>query len=202
MPQQECFPPQQFIIPGCAAATFLLPVTYVRELQYWAEHLNLPEGPDFHPLVGSVIELREMVKEHVVFTNWDLLWDLGRAGLRATNQWPQTSSSSGVMLPLGDEPSKPDTSFTEATTQTVSPATTDAEPIRHTTSPVGTEGENWYLLVITASIGQLSLESAGNGLEGSSTAPQGGDTFQNPQMAAVLSTSTRVVGYGGATMEE
>ena len=93
------------------------------------------------------------------------------------NQWPQTSLSCGVMLPLGDEPSKPDTGFPEATTQTVSPAITNTEPIRHTTLPVGMEGENWYLLVITVSIGQLSLESTSNGLNGSSTALHGGDAF-------------------------
>ena len=106
------------------------------------------------------------------------------------------------MLPLGDEPSKPDTGFTEATTQTVSPATTNTEPIRHTTPLVGTEAENQYLLVITTSIGQLSLESAGNGVEGSSTAPHGRDTFWNPRKAAVLAASTGAVGYGGATMKE
>ena len=106
------------------------------------------------------------------------------------------------MLPLGDEPSKPDTGFTESTNQTISPAMTHTEPIRHTTPPVGVEGENWYLLVITASIGQLSLDSASNGLEGSSTDLCGGNTFQNPGMAAVLSTSRRAVSYGGATMKE
>ena len=156
---------------------FLLTAAYARGLQYWVEKLNLLEDPNFQPLTGSVIELREMVKEHVVFTNWDFLQDLRRVDPRAMNQWPQTSSSCGVMLLLGDEPSEPDTSFTEATTQTISPAVTDAEPIRHTTPPVGMEGENQYLLVLTASIGQLSLESAGNGLEGSSTALHGGDTF-------------------------
>ena len=99
---------------------FLLTVTYARGLQYWAEKLNLPEGSEFCPLAGSVTELREMVKEYVVFTNWDLLWDLGRVDPRAMNQWPHTSSSCGIMLPLGNEPSEPDTSFIEATTQTVS----------------------------------------------------------------------------------
>ena len=78
---------------------------------------------------------------------------------------------------LADEPGKPNTGFTDASTQTISPAMTNAEPVRCTTPPVGTEGENWYLLVVTTSIGQLSLESAGNGLEGSLTALHGGDTF-------------------------
>ena len=81
------------------------------------------------------------------------------------------------MLPLGDEPSKPNTSFTEATTQTVTPAVTNAEPVRCTTTPVGTEGENQYLLVVTASIGQLGLKSTRSGLKGSSTALHGRDTF-------------------------
>ena len=67
---------------------FLLTVTHAWGLQYWAEKLNLPESPDFCPLVGSVIELREMVKEHVMFTNWDLFWGLGRVNPGATSQWP------------------------------------------------------------------------------------------------------------------
>ena len=161
------------------ATTFSPNCHLCQGLQYCAEKFNLPGGPIFCPLVGSVVELRNMVREHIAFTNWDLLWDLGRVDLRAANQWPQTSSSSGVMPPLGDEPSEPDTSFMEATTQTISPAVANAEPIRHTTPPVGMEGENWYLLVVTALIGQLSLESASNSLEGSSTALCGGDTFCN-----------------------
>ena len=90
------------------------------------EKLNLPDGFNFCPLVGSVVELKEMVKEHM-FTDWDLLWDLGRVDQRATNQGPQTSPSSRVMPPLG---SKCDTSFTEATTQSVSLAVTNAESVR------------------------------------------------------------------------
>ena len=106
------------------------------------------------------------------------------------------------MPPLVDEHSKPNTGFTEASTQTVSPAMTNAESVRCTTPPVGMQGETWYLLVVTTLIGQLSLESTSNGLKRFLTAPCGGDTFQNPQMAAVLSASTRVVSYGRATMKE
>ena len=95
----------------------LLTVTYARGLQYWAEKHNLLESPDFHPLVGGAVELREAVREHVTFTNWDVLWGLkaGAVELReavrehvtftnwdvlwglgavnpgATDQWPQTS---------------------------------------------------------------------------------------------------------------
>ena len=110
----------------------------------------------------------------------DLLQDLGMVDQRATNQGPQTNPSSRIMLPLGDKPSKPNTSFIEASTQTFSPAVTDAEPVRCTTPPVGTEGENWYLLVVTALIGQLSLESASNGLKVSLTALHGGRYFPKP----------------------
>ena len=143
---------------------FLLTLAYARGLQYWAEMLIPLEDPNFCPLAGSVVELREMVKKHIMLTNWDLLQNLGEAG----NQSPLASSSSKAVLPLGG---KSDTSFTEATTQTISPTATNNESIKHTTPLVGMEGENWYLLVITASIGQLSLESASNGPKGSTTAP-------------------------------
>ena len=69
---------------------FLLTVAYAWGLQYWAEILNPPVDPDFHPLVRSVLELREMVKEHVVFSKKDITWALGRINLRNTSQWPQT----------------------------------------------------------------------------------------------------------------
>ena len=135
------------------------------------------------------------MREHVVFTNWDLLQDLGRVNLGVMNQWPQPSSSSRIVLPFGDGPSELDTSFSEATTQTTSPAASCIELIRHITPPDGTEEENWYLLVITASIRQLNLGSTSNGLGESSTAPPGGDTFWNACMVAVLSGSTRAVSY-------
>ena len=73
---------------------FLLNIAYAQGLQYWAGELNLPEDPDFCPLVRSVIELRKRVKEHVVFTKWDVIQGLGRVNLGATSQWPQTSSTS------------------------------------------------------------------------------------------------------------
>ena len=164
--------------------------------------LNPLESPDFCPLPGGVVELREAVKEHVTFTNWDILCGLGVVNPGATNQWPQTSLSSWVVLPLGDQPSGVDTGFTEATTQTASPATTKVDTTRCITPLFGTERENWYLLVVTTSIEQLSLGPSGNNIKKSSTAPPQGNTFQNPQMAALLSGSTRAVGYGGATMKE
>ena len=133
---------------------FLLTITYARGLKYWAERLNPPESPDFCPLVGSVIELREMVREHIMFTNWDLLQGLGRVNPGVTSQWPHPRSSSRVVPPLGNEPSEPDTGLTEATTQTASLAMSCIEPLRCITPLDGMEEENWYLLVITTSIRQ------------------------------------------------
>ena len=172
---------------------FLLTLIYARGLQYWAERLNPPDGSNFCPLAESVVELKEIVKEHVVSTYWDLFRDLGRFDPMATSQGSQTSSSSKVMPPLGDEPSEPDPGSLTAT---------GTEPARHTTYLARTEVENWYLLVVTTSIGQLSLEPSSKGLEGSLTAQCGGDIFRNPWMEAVLSAPTRVVNYGGAPIEE
>ena len=183
---QNAFLPDELSHQDMQQQPFLLTVTYATGLQYWVEKLNLLESPDFRPLVGSVIELREMVREHVMFTNWDLLQGLGRVNPGATSQWPQPSSSSRVVLPLGNEPSELDTGFTEGTTQTASLAMSDVEPMRHITPPDGTKEDNWYLLVITALIRQLSLGSAGNDLGESSPAQPGGDTFWNPCMVAVL----------------
>ena len=68
---------------------FLLTVAYAQGLQYQGEKLNLPENPDFCPLARSVIELKERVKEHVMFTKWDIIWGLGRVNLGATSQCPK-----------------------------------------------------------------------------------------------------------------
>ena len=70
---------------------FLLTVAYTQGLQYLAEVLNLPVDPDFHPLVRSVLELKEMVNEHVVFSKKDVIWGLGRINLRNMSQRPQTT---------------------------------------------------------------------------------------------------------------
>ena len=89
----------------------------------------------------------------------------------------------------------------ETTTHTTSPVA-DEDAARCTTPPSGTEREIWYLLVITASVGHLSLGSSGNNPERSTTDSHGGNTFQNPGMAAIFSGLTRVVSYGGATVKE
>ena len=115
---------------------------------------SIHQSTDFHPLVRSVLELRERVKEHIMFTNWDIFWGLGRVNLGAMSQWPQSSSSrfGRIVPPLGDQSSEHDTSFMEATTQTASPAMSDVELTGHITPPDRMEEENQYVPVITALI--------------------------------------------------
>ena len=78
-----------------------------------------------------------------MFTNWDLLQGLGRVNPGATSQWPQPSSSSRVLLPLGSEPSELDTILIEATTQTASLAASYVELLRHISPLDRMEEENW-----------------------------------------------------------
>ena len=137
---------------------FLLTVAYAQGLQYLAEKLNPPENPDFHPLARSVIEFRERVKEHIMFTKWDIIWGLGRVNPMATSQWLQTSSTSFRRMepPLGDESVEQNTSFMEAAVQTTSQAMSGVELTRPITPSDRTEEEKWYILVITAAIRQLN----------------------------------------------
>ena len=126
-------------------------VTYTRGLQYWAEKHNLPESLDFSPLAGGIVELREVVRELITFTNWDILHGLGAVHPGATNQWPQTSLFSQVLLPLGNKPSGLDAGFTEATILTAPPVAADVDTARCTTLPFGTEGKTsicWSLLPV------------------------------------------------------
>ena len=174
----------------------LLMVAYARGLQYWAEKLNLPRSLDLHPLAGSVVELRETVQEHVTFNHWDVVQGLGVIHLGSTSQWPQTTLFSHVLsLPVEGQ------DLMESTTHTASPIA--KEDVTRCTTPLsGTERENWYLLVITASVGQLNLGPSSNNPKRSTTDPCDENMFQNPQMAATFSGSTRAVSYGGATVKE
>ena len=93
---------------------FLLTMAYTQGLQYWAEKFNPPANLDFHPLARSVLELMGSVKEHNVFSKWDIVWGLGRIDPGTTNWWPQPtitgigsmqSNSAGVWETCGTIPS-------------------------------------------------------------------------------------------------
>ena len=68
---------------------FLLTVAYTQGLQYWVERLNLPADLDFCPLARSVLEQKERVKEHIIFSKQDVLQGLGRIDPGTMSQWPQ-----------------------------------------------------------------------------------------------------------------
>ena len=188
---------------------FLLTMTYAWGLQYWAEKLNPLEDPDFCPLTGSVIEMRERMKEHVVFTKWDIIQGLGRVNPGATSQWPQTGPTSFRRMdpplsprstPVDDWPVEQNTSFMEATTQTTCPTMSGVELTRPITPPDRTEEENWYVLVVTVSIRQLNWETTAVGLREMVTAPPRRSAFWNPCIAAVLSGPARRAISGQGTI--
>ena len=58
---RNTFLPDEFSYQDVWQQPVLLMVTYARGLQYWVEELNPPDSPDFHPLAGGVVELREAV---------------------------------------------------------------------------------------------------------------------------------------------
>ena len=177
------------------------------------QRLNLPEDPDFCPLVRSVIELRERVKEHVIFTKQDIIQGLGRVNPKATSQWPQTTptgfgrvdpplSPCVAMVPSTRLQVEQNASFMEVTTQTASPTMSGVELTRPIAPPDRTE-ENWYLPVMTASIRQLNLETTSVDLGETVTALPGRGAFQNPHMAAVLSgPARRAISDQGAIVKE
>ena len=137
-----------------------------------------------------------MVREHVTFNHWDVYQGLGVMYLGSTSQWPQTILFSHMLsLPVeGQE-------CLETTTHTASPIA-EEDVTRCTTPPSGTERENWYLLVITASVGQLNLGPCSNNHKRSTADAHDENTFWNPWMAATFSGSTREISYGGTTVKE
>ena len=76
-------------------------VAYTRGLQYWVEKLSLPRSLHFCPLAGSVVELKEMVREHVTFNHWDAVQGLGAVHLGSRSRWPQATLFSQMLsLPV------------------------------------------------------------------------------------------------------
>ena len=148
-------------------------VAYARGLQFWVEKLNSPRSLDLCPLVGSIVELRETVQEHVTFNHWDVVQGLGVIHLGSTSRWPQTTLFSHMLSPPVEEED-----FAEVTTHTTS-AVAEEDVAGCPTPMLGTERQNQYLLVV----GQLNLGPGSNNPK-IPTADE--DTFQNPWMAAIF----------------
>ena len=89
----------------------------------------------------------------------------------------------------------------ETTTHTTSPVAVE-DMTRSATPPSRKERENWYLLVITASVGQLNLGPGSDNPRRSTTDPHDRNAFWNLQMVATFSGSTRAVSYGGTAVKE
>ena len=124
----------------------LLTIAYARSLQYWVEKCSPPKSLDLHPLVGSVVQLRETVGEHVTFNHQDVVWGLGETHLASTSHGPHTTIFSCMLSLLGEEQE-----FRKATTHATSPVA-EEDMAECTAPPTRTERENPYLLVITASV--------------------------------------------------
>ena len=156
---------------------FLLTVAYAWGLQYWAERLNPLVDPDFCPLARSVLELRERVKEHIICTKQDVIQGLGRIDPGTTSQLPQPTPTDlgrvdsplspcvttvpSTRLQADDRPIGQDASLMEAATQTASTTMSWGKLTSPITPLEQREVENWYVLVMTASIRQLNLETTG-----------------------------------------
>ena len=106
-------------------------------------------------------------------------------------------------LQVDDQPVGQDTSLMEAATQTASTTMSRVELTSPITSPDQTEEENWYVLVMTASIRELNLETIGVILREMVTTSPGRSAFQNPHMAGVLSEpARRVISDQGTIVKE
>ena len=190
---QNVFLPNELSYQDAWQQPFLLTIAYAQGLKYWVEKLNLPENPDFHPLVKSVIELRERVKEHIVFTDWDVFQDLEGVNLEAMGHWPQSSLSGlgRVEPPWDNQPGEQNAHLIEAATQTTCPVMSDIKLTGCITPLDRTEEENQYVLVITISIRQLDFGTADDDLGESVTASPRRDVYWNPCMAALFGANEK-----------
>ena len=118
----------------------LLTVAYARSLQYWAEKQSLPRHWSLCPLVGSVVELWEVVKEYITFNHQDVICGLG------TDEEPQATIFSQVLSSPSENSDVGGTATNTAGTVTKRDTTECA------TSLARTEMENPCLLFVTASV--------------------------------------------------
>ena len=129
----------------------ILTVAYTSGLQYWAEKLKPPRSLDLCLLAGCVVELRETAQEHVTFNHWDVVQGLGAIHLGGPKP-PCLATYCHHLLRDRILQKPPPTPLLLLLMKTTT---------RCTTLPSGTEKENPYLLVVTASVGQLNLGPRG-----------------------------------------
>ena len=108
-----------------------------------------------------------------------------------------------IRLQVDDQPVEQNASFMKATTQTASPTMSRVELTRPIIPLDRMEEENQYVLVVTALVRQLNLETTGVVIRETVIALPGRSAFQNHRMAAVLSgPARRAIGDQGAIVKE
>ena len=160
----------------------LLTVAYARSLQYWAEKQSPPRHWSLRPLVESVIELQETVKEYITFNHQDVICGLG------TEEKPQATIFSQVLS------SPSENSEVRRTTTNTAGTATKRDITVHATSLAGTKMENPCLLFVMASVVQLNL--------GPTVDTTIENVFQNLQMAATFSIPSTAVCYRDTIIKE
>ena len=194
-------------------------VAYTWALQYWAEQANPPVHLDNHPLAMSVIELMWWVRGHIIFYKSDVLQNLEEVAPEtegmdsaASLGHPNIQPTPIKLIPL---PTMADVNhMPSGPMDAPSPIRTVAQiiltgPVVKLAGPLilldCTKEERWYVLIVTASVRELNLETTGVILGETVTASAGGLVSGNPQMAAVfpgLTWMKRAVAHPSATIEE
>ena len=77
----------------------LLTVAYAQALQYPAEKVRPPILNDYHPLVMSMVELKQHVGRYVTFNKQDVLWNLGSTTPEFIGQDMGTPKGTSFTLP-------------------------------------------------------------------------------------------------------
>ena len=81
----NAFLPNMFSCQDVWQHLVLLTIAYARSLQHWAEQVSLLRSLDSCPLAESVVDLRETVREFIVFNHWDAMQGLEMTYLEPTH---------------------------------------------------------------------------------------------------------------------
>ena len=189
---RNAFLPDKLFYQDMQQQPALLMIAYARKLQYWAEKQSLLRSQNLHPLVESVIELQEAVKEYVTFNHQDIVWGLGVTHIESPSHESHTTIFSHMLSSPNEEQE-----FRRATTYATSPVA-ERDMAKCVASPARTERENPCLLFITASVAWLNLGPGGNTARRPTTEE---NAFWNLWMVATFAVPTRAVCYRDATIK-
>ena len=190
---RSTFLPEKLMYQDVWQQPALLTIAYAWSLQYWVEKCNPLRNLDFCPLVESVRELWQTVWEFVTISHWDIMQGLEVESPETTHPQLKTTIFSWVLSTPVDEQET-----AEVPSHSISPLA-EEEVIWCTSMLPKVEQSDRYMLVVTSSVGWLSLGPDGNNTRGS---PGGGNVFWNLQMSAVFPPPCGAISYGGATMKE